>query len=242
MLPTSLPSCLSIKRGRDSRSKGRLSPAPSGVPWVAADLTPFDGGPGLLSYTVYMSTTITIRADETLREALDKEGRDQWEDRLRAGSRDSRRSPGREAAPGSSRSPEGQVSPSSKGVGALEKSPSSAQLAVVKTWLIDTGPLVAFLDAGGSGARNRRNVPRGLQRSARDHERRDHRGDARCVGKQGRSSPVGGVRSTESSRGVRPLSPPGASGRRTADAKVRRSPDGFRRRDAGAACRGTRCP
>ena len=41
------------------------------MPWVAADLTPFDGAPGL-SYTVYMSTTITIRADETLREALAK--------------------------------------------------------------------------------------------------------------------------------------------------------------------------
>jgi hypothetical protein len=35
------------------------------------DLTPVAGGPGS-SYTVYMSTTITIRAGESLREVLDK--------------------------------------------------------------------------------------------------------------------------------------------------------------------------
>lgn len=41
------------------------------VPRVATDLTSVDGGPRS-SYTVYMSTTITIRADEPLREVLDK--------------------------------------------------------------------------------------------------------------------------------------------------------------------------
>ena len=38
---------------------------------VATDVAPIDAGPRL-SYIVHMSTTITIRADEPLRESLDK--------------------------------------------------------------------------------------------------------------------------------------------------------------------------
>ncbi len=35
----------------------------------------------------------------------------------------------------------------------MEKAPRRAQLAAVKTWLIDTGPLVAYLDAADPGHR-----------------------------------------------------------------------------------------
>ena len=38
---------------------------------IDPSIDPFDSDPEL-SYTVYVSTTITIRTDETLREALDK--------------------------------------------------------------------------------------------------------------------------------------------------------------------------